>query len=488
MRVLFIFKSENFLVPIGMCAISAIARREGHDVYLSEMHNEDPLERIHKLNPDIVAYSSSSGEAKHYVRLNKRVKESYPNIFTVMGGPHPTFYPEIVNESTIDAACIGEGEEAFSDVLKALSTGDSLDGIKNIATKNHTGYTVRELVQDLDLLPFPDYSLYYNNTEMGNYPLKSFMASRGCPYNCTYCFNTALRQIYHGCPGKMVRRYSVDYIIEDIKRVKSRWPLSCAKFQDDIFSFKVDTWLEEFAKKYKKEVDLPFFILNRCDLLTEDMVKLLKYAGCRTISMSIEAGNPEVRRQILKRKMTDDQIIDAHLLCEKYGIATFPNGIFGLPDTTHEDDVTTLDLSLKSKVTWGEYSIFYPYPKTELGDYVIGKGYYTPDYDHMHTSYQNRSMLSCFTERQKDIQMNFAMLASVVVVFPWLRNFVLNHAIYWPSNRLFVTAFWIAKNLAFRKYIYSTKTSFWRSIRILQKSLRQEIFRHSTSEKEMERR
>jgi len=482
---MFAFKSENFLVPIGMCAISAIARREGHEVYLSEMHMEDPVERIRTLRPDIVAYSSSSGEAKHYLRLNNHIKESYPDIFTIMGGPHPTFYPEIVNESTVDAACTGEGEEAFSDVLQALSSGGSVSGIKNIATSDYGEYAVRELVQDLDSLPFPDYSLCYDNTEMGQYPLKSFMASRGCPYSCTYCFNTAWRQIYHGCPGKIVRRHSVDYIIEDIKRVKEKWPLSCVKFQDDIFSFKVDEWLEKFCKQYKKEVDLPFFILNRCDLLTEDMVKLLKGAGCRTISMSIEAGNPEVRRNLLKRKMTDKQIIDAHLLCEKYGIATFPNGIFGLSDTTHEDDVATLDLSLKSRVTWGEYSIFYPYPKTELGDYVIEKKYYVPDFDHMHTSYQNRSMLSCFTERQKDIQMNFAMLASVVVVFPWLRNFVLNHAIYWPSNRFFVMAFWIAKNLAFRKYIYSTKTNLWRSLRIYWRSIKQEIFRHSISEKEI---
>jgi len=485
MKIMFAFKSENFLVPIGMCAISAIARREGHEVYLSEMHMEDPLERIQKLKPDMVAYSSSSGEAKHYLKLNRTIKERYPDIFTIMGGPHPTFYPEIVNESTLDAACIGEGEEAFSDVLRALSAGGSVSGIKNIATKDHPKAVTRDLIQDLDTLLFPDYSLCYDNTEMGKYPLKGFMASRGCPYSCTYCFNTAWRKLYSGCPGKIVRRYSVDYVIEDIKRVKERWPLSCVKFQDDIFSFKVDEWLEEFCKKYKKEIDLPFFILNRCDLLTEDMVKLLKYAGCRTISMSIEAGNPEVRHHLLKRKMTDKQIIDAHLLCEKYGIATFTNGIFGLPDTTHEDDVATLDLSLKSRVTWGEFSVLYPYPKTELGDYVIEKGYYVPDFDHMHTSCQNRSMLSCFTERQKDIQMNFAMLASVVVVFPWLRNLVVNHMIYWPSNRFFIMAYWIAKNLAFRRYIYSTKTSFWRSLRIYWRSIKQEIFRHSISEKEI---
>jgi hypothetical protein len=77
MKILFIFKSENFLVPIGLCVISAMAHHEGHEVYLSEMNSEDPLERIAKLKPDVVAYSSSTGESKHYIRLNQRIKERY---------------------------------------------------------------------------------------------------------------------------------------------------------------------------------------------------------------------------------------------------------------------------------------------------------------------------------------------------------------------------------------------------------------------------
>lgn len=482
MKVLFIFKNENFIAPLGPMIVSAAARQDKHETYLCEMNSEDPLARIAGLKPDVVAYSSSTGESKHYLRLNRRIKEKFPDILTIMGGPHATFNPDIIHETTLDAVCVGEGEGAFRDLLGALSSGKAPAGIPNIVTRQEKDFSMRRLVEDLDALPFPDYALFYDNTPMGQTPLKSFMASRGCPYSCTYCFNTAWRKIYSG-HGNIVRRHSVDYVIEDIRRVKERWPLSCVKFYDDIFTYRADAWLEEFAKKYREQIGLPFFILTRYDLLNEDMVKLLKYAGCRTISMSIEAGNPQVRERILKRSMPNERIIASERLAHQYGIYTFTNCILGLPGTTLDQDIESLDLCLKAKVTWAEFPIFYPYPKTELGDQVINAGLYTPEYEKMHTSYQNASLLNCFTEQEKRAQMNLGILASVAVVLPWLRTPIVKWLIRWPPNRLFTLAYWVVKNYTLRSKIYVTKTGFWQSLGIYLKSLRQELFRHSVEEK-----
>lgn len=478
MKILFVFKSENFVASLGLCVISAMARQEGHETYLSQTNSEDPLERIAELKPDIVAYSSSTGEAKHYVRLDHAIKERFPEVFTIMGGPHPTFYPNMVHGTTLDAICVGEGEGAFVDVLHAISSGRTLEGIPNIVTRNgSTDCTVRHLVEDLDSLPFPDYDLLYDNTPMGQYPLKSFMVSRGCPYACTYCFNTPWRKIYQG-RGKVVRRHSVDYVIEDIERVRERWALSNIKFYDDIFTYRADDWLEKFSRKYKERIGLPFFILTRADLLTEDMVKLLKYAGCRTISMSIEAGNPKIRNEMLKRNMSDEQIINAHRLCDKYGIYTFTNCIIGLPGTSIQNDIESVDLSIEAGATWGEFPIFFPYPGTELGDHVINIGMYTPDYEEMHTSYMYKSPLNCFTEEEKNAQMNLSALGAVAVVLPRLRDLVVNRLIYWPHNRIFTLAYYLVKMYIIRRKIYETKTTFWESLRIFARSLRQEFFRH----------
>jgi radical SAM superfamily enzyme YgiQ (UPF0313 family) len=478
MKILFIFKSENFIAPLGLCAISAVARKQGHQVYLCEINSGDPFKIIAKVKPEILAYSSSSGEAKHYFRLNSAIKNKFPDIFTIMGGPHPTFYPEMIQYNNFDAVCVGEGEGAFEDLVQAIEDKGIVDNIPNIVTRNNLrDFSVRNLIEDLDVLPFPDYSLLYNNTPMGKYPLKSIITSRGCPYNCTYCFNAAWRKLYQG-KGRAVRRHSVDYVIDEILFVKSRWPLSFVKFYDDIFTYSVDDWLEEFSRKYKARINLPFFILTRADLVTEDMVRLLKQAGCHTISMSIESGNYEIRRTLLKRNMTDEQIIGAHLICEKYGIYTFTNCVIGLPNTSLKNDIESLELSIKSKVTWAEFPIFYPYPGTELGQKTVDLGVYSFDFEKMHTSYQHGSLLNCFTAKEKNAQMNLALLGPVAIVFPALKNLVLKYLIFLRRNCIFTFIYYLTKMYILRKKIYVTRTNFRTSLIIFIRSLRQEWFRH----------
>ena len=478
MKILFIFKSENFIAPRGLSLISAVAKKSNNQTYLCELNSQDPFKSVLEITPDVIAYSSSTGEAKHYLKINSELKEKYSEIVTIMGGPHPTFFPEVVNEGNLDAVCVGEGEGAFADFLDAVSCSNSFEEIENIVTKrNVADFTVRNLIEDLDSLPFPDFGLLYDNTPMGRYPMKSIMTSRGCPYSCSYCFNAAWRDIYKD-KGSVIRRHSVDYVIDEIKHVRNKWPLSFVKFYDDSFVYKTDEWLEEFSEKYKKEIDLPFFILARADLLTEDSVKLLKVAGCRTISMSIEAGKSEIRERLLKRYMSNDQILKAHKLCQKYGIYTFTNCIIGLPETNIKDDLESLELAIRCKVDWAEFPIFYPYPRTWLGVYTVNQGLYDANFDNMHTSYQYRSPLNCFTKKEKNVQMNLAVLGPVAVVFPGIKNFIINFLIYMKHNVFFTLVYYIVKMYILRKKIYVTKASFWNSIMIFIKSLKQELFKH----------
>ncbi len=478
MKILFIFKSENFLAPIGICAISAVALKHGHQTYLCEINSQDPLGYISWLNPEVIAYSSSTGESKHYFKLNNLIKARFPQIFTIMGGPCPTFYNDVIYEGALDAVCVGEGEGAFIDLLRAISEKSSLDSIPNIVTKNNRDkFTIRNLVEDLDSLPLPDYALIYDNTPMGKYPLKSFITSRGCPYECTYCFNAAWRNIYRG-KGKIVRRHSVDYVINELLYVKNKWPLSFVKFYDDIFTYSADEWLEEFSVKYKRSIKLPFFILTRADLVSEDMVKLLKEAGCHTISMSIESGNALIREKMLKRNMTDEQIVNSHLLCYKYGIHTFTNCIVGLPGATIQNEIESINLAVKSKVTWAEFLIFHPYPGTALGQQTIDMGFYKPNYANMHTSYMHSSPLNCFTGKELNIHKNLSVLGAVAIVSPFFRTIITRYLVYIRHNCFFTFIYYLTKMRIFRKKIYVTKTNFLVSLCIFMRSLRQEWFRH----------
>ena len=478
MQILFVVKDIDYIDPIGIMTLSSLAKSKGHTVRLGILSRENILKKIKDLKIDLVAYSASTGEHKYYLGLNDKIKSNFKDVFTIMGGPHTTFYPECIEKSSLDAICVGEGEDAFLELLGKLENKKDIRDIQNIITKSGKNNGLRNLFQDLDNLSFPDRELFYESTEMRDFGLKSFIASRGCPYQCTYCFEHAFRKLYSD-KGKLVRRHSVEYVIEEVKRVKQNYRLEFVKFYDDVFSYRVDEWFEKFVKLYKKEINLPFQCLTRADLLTDDMAKLLKEAGCFSLSMSIEAGNPQIRNDLLKRNMANDEIIKAFDICNKYKINTFANNILGLPYATIENEIETLDLNLKCKVSFAEFPIFHPYPRTELGDFCMKEGIYSHHYEDLHMSYMNRSPLSCFTERQKNIQRNLSRLGNLVLMFPSLRNLVVKHLIYWRYNFLFFAVYYITKVYLVKVKIYPLKPRLVDVIRFFIKSFRLERFKLS---------
>ncbi|MDP2931884.1 MAG: radical SAM protein [Chloroflexota bacterium] len=476
MKILFIVQAIDYIDSIGVMLLSALAKAGGHSTHLGILSRENILDKIQTLKPDMIAYSASTGEHKYYIEANKLIKSRSPDVFTIMGGPHITFFPQFINETTLDAVCIGEGDEAFPELLERVAGGGDIGTLRNIVTRQGSDNGIRDLYQDLDNLPFPDRELFYETTEMKQWPLRSFMASRGCPYNCTYCFNHVFRKLYQG-KGKIIRRHSVDYVIEEVQRVKSKYRTDCVKFYDDIFTYQADDWLREFAAKYKQKIGLPFHCLTRADLMTEDIASLLKEAGCFSVSMSIEAGNPRFRNEVLKRNMSDEQIVSAFHICRKHGIHTFSNNILGLPYATLAEEIQTIDLNLKAKASFVEFPIFHPYPHTDLGEFCIKKGIYQPDYSGLHMSYMNKSPLSCFTEKEKNIQRNLSTLGLLVIWFPFLRNLVLKRLIHLPYNKVYFLAYYLAKVYLNKTRVYPVKmgpVSMWRT---LKKSFRLESFK-----------
>ena len=476
MKILFIVQDIDYIDSIGIMLLSALAKAEGHTTHLGILSREDILSKIQNLQPNVIAYSGSTGEHKYYTEINEVIKSRFPDVFTIMGGPHTTYYPNIIEESRLDAICIGEGDEAFPELLSTLEKGGDVSKVRNIVTNQGKNNDVRPLYQDLDNLPFPDRELFYETTELGDWPLKSFMASRDCPYSCAYCFNHVFRKLYQG-KGKVIRRHSVDYMIEQVKKIKSKYRMDCVKFYDDIFTYQADDWLEEFAVKYRQKIGVPFHCLTRADLMTEDIAKLLKEAGCYSVSMSIEAGNSHFRNEILHRSMSDDQIVHAFRLCQKYGIHTFSNNILGLPYATIENEIETIDLNIRAKASYVEFPIFHPYPRTELGDYCIEEGIYQLDYSGLHMSYMNKSPLSCFTEKEKNIQRNLSALGVLIVWLPLLRKIVLKWLIYLPYNRFYFLLYYLAKVYLNKTRVYPLKLGPRRLWKTLLKSLKLESFK-----------
>ena len=484
MNILFVVREIEYIDHMGYMLLSALAKEQGHRTDISVLADEDIDDALRRVRPDLVAFSAKTGEHRWYLQANDRIKSVSKEIVTVMGGPHTTYFPEVVDQHELDAVCVGEGDDAWVELLDAFEAGRDVSEIPNIQTREGRASgqvpQMRDRVRILDDLPFLDRALMYENTRIGRFPLRSAMAGRGCPYTCTYCFNHVYNLMYRG-KGKLYNRHSVDRLCAELAELKAGWETQFIKFYDDVFVFSDDEWLDEFAEEYPKRVGVPFHALTRADLLTEEILLKLKRAGLGSLTMSIEAGNDYVRENILKRGMTREQIYNAFHLCEKHGIPTFANTILGIPGTGLKEDIESLDLNLECKVSFGEFPIFFPYPKTDLANYAIARGEFHGDFDTLHMSYQSESPLTGFDEKLKLQQKNLSLLGQVVLWQPWLRNVTVNYLINWRLTPLYFWAYYFAKAYVIKRKIYPMRLDLKNLLRTVVGSFRLENFKHNPS-------
>jgi anaerobic magnesium-protoporphyrin IX monomethyl ester cyclase len=453
MRVLFVEKQIDY-EPLGLLYLSSVLRRAGHQVHLSVASDEDPVEVAREWRPDVVGYSVYTGSQMYYRDLNLRIKDAVDTV-SIFGGPHPTYFPEYVEEPGVDAVCIGEAEGAILDLVEVLEAGQPLTGIDNWwITRNGDieRNPVRDLENDLDILAFPDRELLYERDAFTRQSgIKHFITSRGCPYDCTYCFNHALAEIYRG-RGRRLRQMSVARVIEEVKGVQDRYPMQFVVFLDDLFIVYED-WLRELAERFPREVGLPFFCNVRANLVTPTKVALLKQAGCASVGMGLETGNPAMRNEILKRNLDDAQIVEASRLIREAGIRLLTTNMLGLPGGTLANDLETLDLNHACKPAYANAFLYQPYPRTELGEYAREHGHVEGSLDDIDTSAWERSVLRFSTSEEKRQIENLNKLFALAVEWPWLTGLV-RWLIRFPPNRLFRLAYKLWKGYAIKGRIH----------------------------------
>jgi len=466
MRVLFVEKQIDY-EPQGIMQLSSVLKQAGHEVGLAIAAQEDPVQVAREFEPDILGYSVMTGSQRYYFDLNLRIREALngKQVMSVFGGPHPTFFPEMIEERGVDGLCVGEGEGPIVDLANALGNGGLKLDLPNWWFKIEDEIVrnpVRPLVQDLGTLPHPDRKLIYDKHEYGrNSRIKHFMGSRGCPYQCTYCFNHAYYQIY-----KKERRGNqrpVDSIIDEVKWVRSQWPLEHVFFIDDLFII-FDDWLEEFADKWPRQVGLPFFCNVRADLLVRwpHKADLLAKAGAYTVSMGIEAANDRIRTELLKRYMSREQIVEAGRLLRSVGINVTATNILGLPGSRLEDDLDTMRLNAEAKVSYAQAFIFQPYPGTELGQYARDTGFAVGSFEDISSiSWERSTLLFQEIDEKRQVE-HLQRWFAIGVEFPWLEP-VIRRLIKLPHNPVIDKSYWFIHKL-FKGYllsrrVYATKFS-----------------------------
>ena len=438
MRVLFVAQQIDY-EPQGIMHLSSVLKDAGHQVELAVGAHHDPLAAAREFQPDVVAYSLITGSQRYYLDLNRRIKAEMPTVFAAFGGPHPTFFPEMVKEAGVDGICRGEGEGALLDLVEGLDGGgpQAVLQLENWSfQRNGEVITnqVRPYVEDLDRLPFPDRALVYERDRMAaRSKIKHFLSGRGCPYNCTYCFNHALSEIYRG-KGRRFRQRSVDHVLEEVGWVRDHYPLEFVVFVDDTFVLSPE-WLAEFAEKYPRQIGLPFFCNTRANLVTAEQVRLLKAAGCHCVSMGIEAGNDRLRNDLLKRRMSKGQILEAAEFIRDGGLQLTTTNMIGLPTSSVENDFETLELNVQAQPSYAHVFIFQPYPRTELGEFTRESGWMVGTFDDIGEVAWDHTVLE-FDEKHKRGLVVLQRFFAIGVEWPRLVP-VIRRLMKLPDNRLF---------------------------------------------------
>ena len=430
MRVLFILPDFNYLDfitdysgfnHIGLAYLSACLKQAGHETKLLHLTKELPVEELIKLikeiSPGLICYTSFSNQFHYIKKIAPAVKKEL-GIPTICGGIHATVNPEdAISVDGIDMVCIGEGEKTIVELADNLEKKQDFSKIKSLWIKNN-GEVIKkevgELNQDLDSLPEPDRELFdfrnLSGTKLGKL---NVIATRGCPYQCGYCANHQLQNIYQG-KGKYVRFRSVDKVIDEIRKVKEKYPeMNHLEFLDDCFCLN-KAWLKEFLQKYKKEnINLPMIVNTRVDLLDEESLKELKEAGMRELCLGVETGNEGIRKNTLNKHISNEKIIETFKLCKKYGFETRCYVMIGIPFENMSNVLETVKFCAEIQPTYLHVSIFQPYPNTALYDICLNYGFITKDID-FKTYFDGVTVLN-----QKSISKD-----ETVFAFTYLRIFV----------------------------------------------------------------
>jgi radical SAM superfamily enzyme YgiQ (UPF0313 family) len=454
---LFVIKGTALVERYGVMMLAAVLKKAGHRVRLARagrLGAEGLRRKVDELQPAALLYSAMTGEHQYLLEVNRRVKETYAGL-SVFGGPHATFFPEMIYEEGVDVVCRGEGEGAVVELADALAEGRDVAGVKNLWVKRDGEVIkngLRPLVDDLDALPFADREILYDgDAALRDHPTKIFFAMRGCVYRCTYCFNHEFNDMYRGVGGeggegsgaRVCRTRSVDDLLDEMKCVRGKWPLRYMQIDDDTFLLHKKEWLEEFAERLPAEVGVPFMCNVRVDLVDTARVRLLREAGCRAVWMGVEAGDAQVRQGILARSHTDEEIIAAVQLLRRNGIRVATQNLCGLPvPDPVAVDRRTLELNVACRPDFAWSSLFYPYPRTELGARAEREGYYDGSLGDVPETNKINSILDWGDERTRRRVENLHKFFGIAVEFPWLWPLV-RRLINLKLNRVFVWVFFL---------------------------------------------
>ena len=420
--------SYSNIEPLGLLHLAGLARDLGWDRKIHLVRDYDYelfFELVKDYRPDVIGFNVYTGNHMQTFKAFAKIKKDFPNIITVVGGPHATYFPGDSSKFA-DYVVMSEG---FNGLRRILS-GEVKPGIIPLKA--------------IEKFPHPDRETFYNDyTDHANSKIKSVISMTGCPYSCTYCYNSSSpNDIKDNLPPEVADMIAqtkglsnrlfphnvrtVNDVIMECAEIAERWPINVIYFQDDVHGFDTKEWLPNMALRWKKEVKVPYHAQMRFEMTkNQERLDLLSDAGCFGLTLAIEAADYIIRDEVLDRKMKDEIIFEGMKALSDRGFKVRTEQITGLPygATTKptlmnlDADLQLLELNIKLReqtnlptMAWA--STLVPYARTKLGFYCHNYGHYdmTNNNGDVHDTFFERSIMnfpkewvgSSLKDRKKD--------------------------------------------------------------------------------------
>jgi len=356
------------------------------DLTIEDVDYNDLSKRLKDFNPDIIGITALSHEYVQVKRMSVYLKETCP-CPVILGGHLATHsYKMVLEKTDIDICVLGEGELTIIDLLKNLS---HLEKVKGIAYKN--GKTIlneqRELISDLDTIPFPAYELFdidkYSALLMNDIYLSkkylrkrethkkmSLEAGRGCPFACDFC-----SKIF-----KKIRRRSVGKIIEEIIFLKDNYNIDIFGFQDELL-FASKEYISDFCRQIEP-LKINWYGNARIDTVDKEMLDIITGTGCLLISYGVESGSKKILKN-MNKKITPSKIEETLKNTLKIGMPIDMGLILGYPGEDRSTVQDTIEMLAKVGYPGLKFRYITPYPGSPLYNRCIENGKIKSEEDYL---------------------------------------------------------------------------------------------------------
>ncbi len=385
MRVTLVYPSygteqHSLYFPFGLAYIASSLLNAGHDVTVVDMegdHLSQPEAVLRTVNssPDVVAFGGMVTRFRFVKELAIAIRKEIPNAFMTAGNSGVTTVPEIYLRSCqLDCVVLGEGEVTSVELLDSLQKKTDWHDVPGIAWLDTDGVLKksppREPVAELDTLPWPAWDLF----PIENYVFSmdhrqkkvrhlETLASRGCPFNCVYCY-----RIY----GRSVRRRSPEAIVNELVELVKRYDIKYTGFPDDLFTSDRKFVMETCSLMKEKLPGIKWSCLGRVNTVDREMLETMKDAGCDWISYGIESGCDTMLEK-MQRGVTAKQCLDAIKLTESAGIHVEGSFVIGMFGETRDSVMKTVEFCRQADIT-APMLFVTPYPGTAIFNMAIEKG------------------------------------------------------------------------------------------------------------------